>query len=79
MTVIDPELLKKLEALGVKPGEAQWVETPPVDVSELPTMQKQRELLLKLRELLQTELDENRSRLDFALEQRERIKNGGGS
>ena len=77
--MIDDELLKKLEALGLKPGETQWVETQPVEVSELPAMQKQRELLLKLRELLSVELSENQARLDSALEQRERIKNGGGS
>lgn len=77
--MIDPELLKKLEALGVKPGEARWVETKPLDVNELPTVRKQREMLSKLRELLQTELQGNQSRLEAAREQYERQKNGGGS
>jgi len=77
--VIDPELLKRLEALGLKPGDAQWVETQPVDINELPTVQKNRELLRKLRELLQAELAESQSRLEAALEQRERMKNGGGA
>lgn len=76
--MIDPELLKKLEALGVKPGEAQWVETKPIDLNDLPTVQKQRELLTKLKEVLQAELHENQSRLDAAQEQYERLKNGGG-
>ena len=77
--MIDPELLKRLEALGLKPGDAQWVETQPVDINELPTVQKNRELLRKLRELLQAELAESQSRLEAALEQRERMKNGGGA
>lgn len=77
--MIDPELLKRLEALGLKTGDAQWVETQPVDINELPTVQKNRELLMKLRELLQAELAENQSRLEAALEQRERMKNGGGA
>jgi hypothetical protein len=77
--VIDPEMLKRLEALGLKPEDARWVETQPVDINELPTIQKNRELLMKLRELLQTELAESRSKLEAALEQRERMKNGGGA
>lgn len=77
--MIDPELLKKLEALGVKPGEARWVNTQPVDANELPTVQKQRELLTKLKEVLQAELHENLAKLETAREQRERLKNGGGA
>lgn len=77
--MIDPEMLKRLEALGLKPEDARWVETQPVDLNELPTIQKNRELLRKLRELLQTELAESRSKLEAALEQRERMKNGGGA
>lgn len=72
-------MLKRLEALGLKPEDARWVETQPVDLNELPTIQKNRELLRKLRELLQTELAESRSKLEAALEQRERMKNGGGA
>lgn len=77
--MIDPELLKKLEALGLKPGEAKWVETHPFDVNELPSVQKQRELLVKLKEVLQAELNENLVKLDAAREQQERLKNGGGA
>ncbi len=77
--MIDPEILKKLEALGLKPGEARWVETQPVNADELPTVQKQRELLTKLKEVLQNELDHNQKQLDAAHEHLERIKNGGGS
>lgn len=76
--MIDPELLKKLEALGVKPGEAQWVTTQPVNASELPTVQRQRELLVKLKEVLQLELEENLTKLEAAREQHERMKRGGG-
>lgn len=77
--MIDPEVLKKLEELGLKPGEARWLETQPVNLEDLPTVQKNRELLTKLRELLQVELVENQSRLESALERREKAKNGGGS
>ena len=77
--MIDPELLKKLEALGLKPGEARWMETQPFDVNDLPTVQKQRELLVKPREVLQVELSENLAKLDAAREQQERLKNGGGA
>ena len=77
--MIDPELIKKLEALGIKPGETRWVETAPVEVGELPTVQKQRELLVRLKEVLQAELSENLAKLDAVREQRERLKNGGGA
>ena len=77
--MIDPDVLKKLEALGIKPGEAKWIETQPVEVGELPTVQKQRELLAKLRELLQSELQDSQAKLEMAREQLERLKNGGGA
>lgn len=76
--MIDPELLKKLEALGVTPGEARWVETDPLNLNDLPTMQRQRELLVQLRDILKSQLSEDLSKLDAAHEQLERIKNGGG-
>lgn len=77
--MIDPELIKKLEALGLKPGEARWVDTQPVDANELPTVQKQRELLVKLKEVLQNELEHSQKQLDAAHEHLERVKNGGGA
>jgi hypothetical protein len=50
-----------------------------VNADELPAVQKQRELLTKLKEVLQNELDHNQRQLDAAHEHLERIKNGGGS
>jgi hypothetical protein len=78
--VIDPKVLEQLKAAGIDPESvsSQWIETPSVDLGSLPTMQRQRELLLKLREHLRTELEENVSKLGQAHEQLERLKNGGG-
>lgn len=76
--MIDPELLKKLEAMGLNPGEARWVETDPLNLNDLPTMQRQRELLVQLRDILKAQLADDLSKLDAAHEQLERTKNGGG-
>jgi len=76
--VIDPELLKKLEALGVKPDEARWVETQSINLNDLPTMRRQRELLTKLKNALKTQLADDISKLDAAHERLERMRNGGG-
>lgn len=77
--MIDPDLLKKLEELGIKTGEAQWAEMKPVNADDLPTALSHRETLEKLKGILQIELHEHELRLAEAREQYERLKNGGGS
>jgi hypothetical protein len=76
--VLDPKILEKLRQLGINPEQAQWVETQPIRLSSLPVVQRQRELMEKLRDVLKAELEENLIRLDRAREEYERLKNGGG-
>lgn len=76
--MLDPKILEKLRQLGINPEQAQWVETQPIRLSSLPVVQRQRELMEKLRDVLKAELEENLIRLDRAREEYERLKNGGG-
>jgi hypothetical protein len=80
VTVIDPEVLAKLKALGIEPGGAPtWLETKPLDAAKLPSVQKQRELLAQLRDALKAQLDEDIAKLEQAHIDLERVRNGGGS
>lgn len=80
MTVLDPELLAKLKALGIEPGGSPtWLETKPLDAAELPSVQRQRELLVQLRDTLKAQLDEDLAKLEQAHIDLERVKNGGGA
>lgn len=75
----DLEVLRaKLRELGIDPDKPQWVQTRPFNAADLPTMQRQRELLAKLRDVLKAQLEEDLIKLDQAREEYERLKNGGG-
>jgi hypothetical protein len=80
VTVIDPEVLAKLKALGIEPGGAPtWLETQPLDAAKLPSVQRQRDLLVQLRDTLKAQLDEDLTKLEQAHIDLERVKNGGGT
>lgn len=80
VTVIDPEVLAKLKALGIEPGGVPtWLETKPLDAAKLPSVQRQRELLAQLRDTLKAQLNEDIAKLEQAHIDLERVKNGGGS
>lgn len=80
VTVIDPEVLAKLKALGVEPGgDPTWLETKPLDAAKLPSVQKQRDLLAQLRDTLKAQLNDDLSKLEQAHIDLERVKNGGGA
>lgn len=80
VTVIDPEVLAKLKALGIEPGgDPTWLETKPLDAAKLPSVQRQRELLAQLRDALKAQLNDDLSKLEQAHTDLERVKNGGGA
>lgn len=80
MIVIDPEVLAKLKALGVNlEGAPTWMETRPLDVANLPSVLRQREVLTQLREVLEAQLNDDLLKLEQARIDLERIKNGGGT
>lgn len=77
--MIDPEVLAKLKALGIEPGgEPGWVDAPPLDASHLPSVQRQRELLVQLRDALKAQVADDVAKLEQAHIDLERLKNGGG-
>lgn len=76
--MIDPTVLAKLKELGIEPEKGQWVVTRPIKLTDLPSIQRQRELLSKLRDILKTQLEEDLTKLDQAHEEYQRLKNGGG-
>ena len=78
--MIDPEVLAKLKALGIEPDSAPtWLETQPLDAAKLPSVQRQRDLLVQLRDTLKAQLDEDLTKLEQAHIDLERVKNGGGT
>ena len=80
VTVIDPEVLAKLKALGIEPGGTPtWVETKPLDAAKLPSVQRQRDLIAQLRDVLKAQLDDDVLKLEQAHIDLERVRNGGGS
>ena len=80
MTVIDSEILAKLKALGIEPGDAPtWVTTSPLDAAKLPSVQRQRDLLAQVRDALKAQLNEDIAKLEQAHIDLERVKNGGGA
>jgi hypothetical protein len=77
--VIDPAVLAKLKELGIDPEQAQWVTTRSVKLADLPSIQRQREMLAKLRDILKAQLEKDLVQLDRAREEYQRSKNGGGT
>ena len=79
MKTPEEELVEKLKALGIDVnGEATWVETRPIDASSLPSVQKQREMMVQLRDVLKTQLADDTAKLERAVLDLEKIKHGGG-
>lgn len=76
---MDPKLLEKLKALGINPGDPTWTTTNPLDAAQLPTVQRQRELLTQIRDALKAQLVEDTTKLEQAHIELERAKNGGGA
>lgn len=76
--MIDPAVLEKLKELGIEPEQGRWVVTRPIKLTDLPSIQRQRELLSKLRDILKIQLEEDLTKLDQAHEAYQRLKNGGG-
>lgn len=69
------EMLAELEKRGIKPG--QWTHLEG-GKKQTPKMKEQESILLKLRSLLQAQLDADMVSLDQAREKLERLKHGGG-
>jgi hypothetical protein len=77
---VDPELLAKLQALGISPGNTpEWQNTSPVDAAQLPSVRSQREILERIRDTLKKQLGEDLAQLEAARMELERVRNGGGS
>ena len=58
--------LEQLKRAGWDPVAPQWVQRGPVDLAQLPILQRQRELLRKIRELLALQLHSDQEALAAA-------------
>lgn len=67
------ELLEKLRS-----GSQTWKHSGPVDLSKLPTLEKQRDLILSLKETLESILESDLERLEQEREKLDRLRRGGG-
>lgn len=74
MTKTPEEVL--LEA-GLDPSNPKWVQSKPLDLSQIPVLEKQRALLSAIREALITQVQSDQRQLEEAREKHSRLKRGG--
>lgn len=72
------ELKAKLRELGVDPENPTWTKSKAVDLGKLPLVQKQREGLAKVAELLEAQVATDETQIAALREQLARTKRGGG-
>lgn len=72
------ELKQKLLELGINPEEAAWKKSKPTNLGSLPLIQKQREALTKVKEMLQAQVNADQAQILASYEQLARLKRGGG-
>lgn len=72
------ELKQKLRDLGLDPDQPAWAKSKAVDLNQLPLIQKQREALSKVKELLQAQVQSDEEQIRSLQEQMARRKRGGG-
>lgn len=72
------EILEKLRAAGWDPDNPEWVQRQKVDLGNLPTLHRQREILRTLETLLQGQVAADLEQMERAREQLTRLRRGGG-
>jgi hypothetical protein len=72
----EDEILKKLKELGIEQGE--WKETKEGSASGLPILERQKEMLLKIRSLLEDKVEQDQKTVALLREKAKRMKHGGG-
>lgn len=78
MTDTLEEAKAKLRALGLDPENPAWVQGRKADLANLPALKKQREMFLKVSELLQAQVAQDQKQIHELHEQIARLKRGGG-
>lgn len=78
MTDTLEEAKAKLRALGFDPDNPAWSQSRKADLANLPVLKKQREMFLKLSELLQAQVAQDQKQIHELHEQVARLKRGGG-
>ena len=72
------DLRKKLADLGVDVDNPSWGKSAPTDLGKLPIIQKQREALAKVRDLLAAQVQGDEAQIQALREQLARLHRGGG-
>ena len=78
MTDTLEEMKAKLRALGLDPDHPAWVSGRKVEVGNLPTIQKQREAFIQVKNLLEQQVAQDQQQVHALREQLARLKRGGG-
>jgi hypothetical protein len=73
------DLKRILKEKGIDLDSPSWTHGGNRDLSGLPVLQKQRELLVSIRKVLQAQLEKDQRDLEHNLDEREKIVRGGGS
>lgn len=68
----------RLRAAGYSPEHPRWVRAPAGDLSQLPALKRQRELVGRLAEVLRAQLTGDVAQLDETRAALARLRHGGG-
>lgn len=74
----DEELLRKLKEAGFDPSDPQWVTRRNVDLSQMDSLKRQREIMQALRDLLTKNLASDLEQLEEARLSLAKLRRGGG-
>jgi hypothetical protein len=72
------DILQKLREAGLDPENPQWVQKKDVDLSRLPSLARQREILQNLEKILSQQLNTDLDQLEQARENLAKLRRGGG-
>jgi hypothetical protein len=72
------ELRQKIAALGIDADNPSWGKSAPTDLGRLPIIQKQRDALAKVRDLLAAQVQGDEAQIQALREQLARLHRGGG-
>lgn len=74
----DAEILRKLREAGFNPEDPQWIARKNVDLSQMDSLKRQREIMQTLHSLLSKNLESDLQQLEEARLALTKLRRGGG-
>ena len=74
----EEEILNLLKSRGLDPNDPQWVKKKTVDLGQLGSVVRQRELLAVIQKALENQQNDDMVQLDLAKESLAKLRRGGG-